>query len=176
MNKSIIVLVNFDAAGKPFAKVSYDSQVAPYLDEEHKKFANLVARRAAKNGYMPKPIYFSTEQLVTKSKNKIDLVNDLDYYIYGADHSKEDVMGLLSVLSGGASDKDVQARLYITDGDVPPILCNEFDLYKTFCESNYRTMNSETKYRKRIANWKNWKDVGEFLDSHEEVKVFKLSK
>lgn len=129
---SIHVLIQRDAKNVPFAKVLYNGQDAFNLDDNTKSFATYVARKSTVAKKDDGVVFISAETGEVLETSKIDRLYDLEYYISGSESGRESVENLINTIRCGASNKDIEASVFVTDGKVPPIFINEDDISESY--------------------------------------------
>ena len=126
------IIIQRDAKNVPFAKVLYNQQDAFSLDGDTKNFAECLARKSTIAHEDEGLVFVSTETGEVLEPSQVDRLMDLGYCISGCESGRKYVEGLISTIRRGASNKDIGASVFVTDGKVPPIFINEEDVNESY--------------------------------------------
>lgn len=117
--KSVVINVQKKEEGPSFATVMYDSgrglQSPLNMDKETQGFANNISH---KTKYDKDDIIYLDTRINQEKKflpGFSDIFNDFNYCIYGAED--KNINTLMNVLYSGVKNQDIDAKLFITNGE-----------------------------------------------------------
>ena len=143
---SVHIVIQRDAKNVPFAKVLYNSQDAFNLDDDMKNFAAYLARKSSIAQKDEGLVFVSTETGEVLETSQVDRLMDLGYCISGSESGRKYVEDLISTVRCGASNKDIEASVFVTDGKVSPIFINEEDI-----SESYKQVDASIRDRQETA-------------------------
>ena len=147
MEKGVVhIVILKDAKNVPFAKVLYNGQDSFSLDEDMKNFAGYLARKSTIAHKDEGLVFVSTETGEVLETSQVDRLMDLGYCISGSESGRQYVEDLISTVRCGASNKDIGASVFVTDGKISPIFINEEDI-----SESYKQVDSSIRDRQETA-------------------------
>lgn len=129
---SVHIIIQRDAKNVPFAKVLYNGQDSFNLDDNMKIFAGYLASKSAIEHKDEGLVFVSTETGDVLETGQVDRLMDSGYSISGSEIGRQYVENLISTIRCGASNKDIKASVFVTDGKIPPIFINEEDISESY--------------------------------------------
>ena len=151
MSKGVVhIIIQRDAKNVPFAKVLYNKQDAFNLDDNTKNFAGYLARKSV-DSKSEGLVLVSTETGEVLENSEVNVLMS-GYFISGSESGRQYVEDLINTVCIGASNIDIGAPVYVTDGKVPPIFINEENISPSYKQVDASTRNNREREKRELLN------------------------
>ena len=148
---SVHIIIQRDAKNLPFAKVLYNGQDAFNLDDDMKNFAEYLARKSVFGPEKEGSVLISTETGEVLENSRVD-ISSPGYCISGSESGRQYVKNLISTVRSGASNIDIGAPVFVTDGKVAPIFINEEDISRSYKQVDISIRTRQERDKLELLN------------------------
>ena len=125
---AIHIVIRRDEKNEPFAKVFYsgiDANNVFNIQGELKNAVGYLARKAVTGLNEEGVVYVSTETGEVLENGQFDKLHDMNYCIAGSLSGVDNVMNLIDTIRAGATNKDVNLSVAVSDGYCDPIFIDD---------------------------------------------------